>query len=1850
MATKTITGIQAGTTTITASFGGKTSSVSFTVNAIAPSLTFTASGSTLTYNGSTQNIGTVSYTGDGTAYYIVKTSSSVPAANDSGWTSVANGTTIKSSAATATTYYVFLKSSAGTNYSAVDPKSAGSKAIGKRTVTVTAPTVKSDTIRYTGSAQALLSGNGSCTAGGTMYYYCSTSSTAPTVSGAPGTGWSTTAPSKTDVGTYYIWYYAYVSDTTNNTGTNINTVKSLNSKAIERRIGAAPTFSASSVSATAVQAGSAVNAGTFTAATAGHGGSITYSIVSVVEDGSSTQLTGWTMTSTTSRVITVPASTAPATYLVTVRATEAQTTTDTSSYKDAVITVTLSKGTQTLNLNKATLKITYPDTGTITASGYAGTLSVTSGTTSVATVSLSSATATVTPVSAGTSTVTFTAAETTYVNAATASATVTVYRRTGAAPTFNNSSVTATCSQDQSAKTTSAFTAATAGHGGTLSYSLTSVKNSDDFPLPCGSGSTSWNLTSSTRKINVPANVKSGTYTCIVRVTEAATSTDSSSTADATITLTMSKGTQTLTLTNNPSSKTITYNNTGTVTASGHVGTISASSATTSVATVSTSGAVVTVQSVGAGTSVITVTAAANDYVNAKSETVTWTVNRRTGAAPTFNDSSVTATCVQAGSAVNAGAFTAATAGHSGSITYAIQGVTKSGSSTALTGWTMTSTTSRVITVPASTLPGTYLVVVRATEAATSTDSSSTKDATITVTLSKGSQSLTLTSSPTNSTTTYPTGGTITASGHAGTISASSATTSVATVSASSSTVTVAAVGQGTSVITVTAAATDYVNSVSKTVTWTINRRTGAVPTFNASSVSATCVQAGSAVNAGTFTAATAGHGGSITYSIVSVVEDGSSTQLTGWTMTSTTSRIITVPASTVGGKTYLVTVRATEAATSTDTSSTKDAVITVTLNKGSQTLNLSKTTSTVTVGGSTDTITASGYAGTLTVTSGTPAVATASNEASSTITAVKAGTSTITFAAAATNYVNAVSKTATVTVNRRTGSAPTFNNSSVTATCSQDQTAKTTSAFTAGTATHSGALSYSLVSAKNSGGSTLSGWSVNSSNRTIGIPANTVSGTYTVVVRCTEGQTDYDTSSTKDATITVTLSKGTQSLTLTSSPTNSTTTYPTGGTITASGHVGTISASSGTTSVATITTSGSTVTVTAVGQGTSVITVTAAANDYVDSVSKTVTWTINRRTGAAPTFADGTVTATCSQDQTAKTTSAFTAGTAKHGGTLSYSLVSAKNSGGSTLSGWSVTSSSRKINIPANTIAGTYTCVVRCTEGQTSTDTSSTTDATITVTLSKGSQSLTLTGNPTNYTTTYNNGGTITASGHVGTISASSATTSVATVSVSGSTVTVTCAGAGTSVITVTAAGNDYVNSVSKTATWTINKANATLPSTISGDSATAGSVAYHNTARATVSKDYTGGTLKYSTDGGSNWSNVTWSSGNLTANPNRTALGSTSVIFKVVGDANHNDSGNSGAVTLTVYAAEDARMVVDLTARTYNTNAQVVASVDTTSTGVGGNYHGISSYSLGFGSSSTSAPSSGTSSASLSATNAGDYYVWYKYTANAEHGGATTSWTYVGKVTISKASRSGAVSCNNVTYGSTVTATVSGNTESGTVTWGITPGTGIATINSSGVVTPTKAGTVTVTASVAATSNYAAYTATSKTITINKAQGTITYSSSASVSEYCTATAAAVSKTDANKTITVATASASNATGTISYAIGQSGWSISSDGKTITVPANTNAGTYNTTVSATSAATDNYTEKTVTNNIAVTLTATVLTGIVLALTANSVNYGGSTTVASVIATYNNGATTDVKDNSGTTYSSDPTGIVTIS
>ena len=162
-----------------------------------------------------------------------------------------------------------------------------------------------------------------------------------------------------------------------------------------------------------------------------------------------------------------------------------------------------------------------------------------------------------------------------------------------------------------------------------------------------------------------------------------------------------------------------------------------------------------------------------------------------------------------------------------------------------------------------------------------------------------------------------------------------------------------------------------------------------------------------------------------------------------------------------------------------------------------------------------------------------------------------------------------------------------------------------------------------------------------------------------------------------------------------------------------------------------------------------------------------------------------------------------------------------------------------------------------------------------------------------------------------------------------------------------------------------------------------------------------------------------------------------------------------------------------------------------------------------------------------------------------------------------------------------------------------------------------------------------------------------TITYTNTSPVSEDCTKTAVAATKTLGNVSISIASASATDYSGAAitsgsnpsveGYTISQSGWSISSDGKTITVPANVAAGTYNITVTV---AKPNHTPKE--NGIEVTIKPVTLTSLEMELNSYKIAYGSSTTVKTLTAKYSNNATKSVLDNA--TYSSSPTGIVTIS
>mgnify|MGYP002855632875 CR=1 FL=1 len=89
---------------------------------------------------------------------------------------------------------VYVTKSDGTSYGVLNVT------VNKATPTVTDPSYVSSTLTYNGSGQTLIT-SGSSPTGTTLYYAVNQSA-----SSAPTTGWGTTLPTGTDVGTYYVWY------------------------------------------------------------------------------------------------------------------------------------------------------------------------------------------------------------------------------------------------------------------------------------------------------------------------------------------------------------------------------------------------------------------------------------------------------------------------------------------------------------------------------------------------------------------------------------------------------------------------------------------------------------------------------------------------------------------------------------------------------------------------------------------------------------------------------------------------------------------------------------------------------------------------------------------------------------------------------------------------------------------------------------------------------------------------------------------------------------------------------------------------------------------------------------------------------------------------------------------------------------------------------------------------------------------------------------------------------------------------------------------------------------------------------------------------------------------------------------------------------------------------------------------------------------------------------------------------------------------------------------------------------------------------------------------------------------
>ncbi|MDE5666777.1 MAG: hypothetical protein K2I29_00890 [Clostridia bacterium] len=250
--------------------------------------------------------------------------------------------------------------------------------------------------------------------------------------------------------------------------------------------------------------------------------------------------------------------------------------------------------------------------------------------------------------------------------------------------------------------------------------------------------------------------------------------------------------------------------------------------------------------------------------------------------------------------------------------------------------------------------------------------------------------------------------------------------------------------------------------------------------------------------------------------------------------------------------------------------------------------------------------------------------------------------------------------------------------------------------------------------------------------------------------------------------------------------------------------------------------------------------------------------------------------------------------------------------------------------------------------------------------------------------------------------------------------------------------------------------------------------------------------------------------------------------------------------------------------------------------------------------------------SGSTLTPTQAGTVTVKVSIAATTNYNAGSKSIT----VTINKANISPTLSYTTVTYGSnSATPTVGGNSGSGTKTFSVTAGTGGATINSStGVLTPTKAGTVTVTVSIAATTNYNAGSK-SVTITINKAsQSTPTVSGNGTV---------------AYKGTVSLTAGGGNGTGAYNWAVatlsnGGTATLSATTGGTVTLTA-THVGTVRVTVYR--AGDTNYNQS---GNKTFDITITKVTPTVTATVANGTYYvGNALSTVTITASATHGSTT---------------------
>ena len=575
----------------------------------------------------------------------------------------------------------------------------------------------------------------------------------------------------------------------------------------------------------------------------------------------------------------------------------------------------------------------------------------------------------------------------------------------------------------------------------------------------------------------------------------------------------------------------------------------------------------------------------------------------------------------------------------------------------------------------------------------------------------------------------------ITCAGGVTTATVSSATTSVATAAISSNTVTLTPKATGSSVITVNCPATTNYKASSATYTWT--------------------------VSAGTITA---------TVTNKSKTYDGSALTCSG--VSNVVPSGATIKYGTSSGSYTL-----TSAPTVTNVADTKTIYYQITATNyttktGSFTCTISKATMSVSAGGNSKTYNGSALTCDGGTWSGVPSGSTTtysttngSGYGSTKPTRTNAGTTTVYYQVTNANY-NTFSGSFSCKVNK--ASNP------ITLSASSGSIAYPNSGtFTVSNAQGTLSVSSSAtgVATASVGGTTVTMKSVKPGSATITVTA--------------AGNDNYNSGS---ETYTLIVNKGTNPITLSAS--SGSINYNSTGTFTVNNAQGTVTATSGSTTVATVSLSGTTVTMTGKQAGTTTITVTAAGNDYYNSGSKTYSLTVNKIDGTttlSPTSGtltypttSGSFTATCSES--AKPSKIALDSTTYASATLSDNTISTT---------WKA--------------AGTTKITVTC-PATTNYNTSS---ATYTLTTAKGTNTLTL--SATSGTLSYTSSAktkafTVSKNTSGGALTVSSSATGVATAAISDMTVTMTYVKVGSATITVTSAETDKYKSATAKYTLTVN------------------------------------------------------------------------------------------------------------------------------------------------------------------------------------------------------------------------------------------------------------------------------------------------------------------------------------------------------------------------------------------------------------------------------------------------------------